>query len=165
MKGHVVQINISNGGVPKYPIPEAMISPLGVEGDKHAHPQIHGGPLQRVLMITMEAIEELRLQGFPVVAGSLGENITTRGIDRRNLRIGQQFRIGQVVIELTKVRAPCTQLDVYGKEIHKAVYDKAATKANDTSSPTWAISGFYASVVSPGAVRVGDPILLLSELA
>ena len=165
MQGHVVQINISNGGVPKYPIPEAMITSLGVEGDKHAHPQIHGGPMQRVLLITMEAIEELRIQGFPVEAGSLGENITTRGIDRRKLRIGQQFRIGQVVIELTKVRAPCKQLDVYGAEIHKAVYDKAATKANDTSSPTWAISGFYASVVSPGAVRVGDPILLLSELA
>lgn len=165
MQGHVVQINISNGGVPKYPIPDAMITPLGVEGDKHAHPQIHGGPLQRVLLITMEAIEELRLQGFPVEAGSLGENITTRGIDRRKLRIGQQFRIGQVVIELTKVRAPCNQLDIYGLGIHKAVYDKAATKANDTSSPTWAISGFYASVVSPGAVRVGDPILLLSESA
>ena len=165
MQGHVVQINISNGGVPKYPIPEAMISPLGVEGDKHAHPQIHGGPMQRVLLITMEAIEELRMQGFALEAGSLGENITTRGIDRRKLRIGQQFRIGQVVIELTKVRAPCKQLDIYGEAIHKAVYDNAATKANDTSSPTWAISGFYASVVSPGAVRVGDPVLLLSESA
>ncbi len=165
MQGHVVQINISNGGVPKYPIAEAMITLLGVEGDKHAHPQIHGGPLQRVLVITIEAIEELRMKGFHVEAGSLGENITTRGIDRRKLRIGQQFRIGQVVIELTKVRAPCKQLDIYGAEIHNAVYDKAATKANDTSSPTWAISGFYASVVSPGAVRVGDPILLLSESA
>ncbi len=165
MQGHVVQINISNGGVPKYPIPEAHITPMGVEGDKHAHPQIHGGPLQRVLLITMEAIEELRKQGFPVEAGSLGENITTRGIDRRKLRIGQQFRIGQVVIELTKVRAPCKQLDIYGPEIQTAVYDKAATKSNDTSSPTWAISGFYASVVSPGVVTVGDPVLLLSESA
>ena len=165
MKGHVVQINISNGGVPKYPIPEAMITSQGVAGDRHAHPQIHGGPMQRVLLIAMEAIEELRMQGFALEAGSLGENITTRGIDRRKLRIGQQFRIGQVVIELTKVRAPCKQLDIYGAAIHKAVYDKAATKANDTSSPTWAISGFYASVVSPGAVRVGDPVLLLSESA
>lgn len=165
MQGRILQINVSNGGVPKYPVPMAITTRLGLEGDHHAHPKIHGGPNQALLLITSESIEELHSQGFPVQAGSLGENITTLGIDRKRLRIGQQFRLGEVIIQLTKVRAPCLQLDVYGPAIKDAMYNRAATKINDTSSPTWAISGFYAEVVSSGTVRVGDPILLLSESA
>ena len=42
-----------------------------------------------------------------------------RGIDRRQLRIGQRYRIGEVFVELTKIRAPCSALDVYGRRFRK----------------------------------------------
>src|SRR6266849_5402366 len=158
----VVQINISKGGVPKVAVPSGRITSLGVEGDLHAHPQIHGGPDKAVLIVTAEGIEELTAAGFPLFFGALGENITTRGLDRRSVRIGQRYRIGDVVLEIVKVRAPCETLSVYGHAIQKAVYD-SNVKAGDASSPRWGLSGFYASVVQSGTIRTGDPILLLDQ--
>ena len=77
MTGHIVQINISPGGVPKRPIAEAEVTPEGIRGDSWAHPQIHGGPNQALLLITSEGIGELIAQGYPVFPGALGENLTT----------------------------------------------------------------------------------------
>ena len=166
MTGSIVQINISHGGVPKYPIPEARIHPLGVEGDHQAHPQFHGGLKQALLLIASEVIDDLKQKGFALFYGALGENITTRGLDHREFRVGQQFRVGpEVWIEITKLRAPCQQLNVYGEgTIQKTIYDKQA-KEGDPSSPRWAMGGVYASVVHPGSIRSGDAITLIGEVA
>ncbi len=160
----LVQISVSRGGVPKRPIPEGEVMPLGIAGDVQAHPQIHGGPEQALLIVTAEGIDELIAQGFPLFFGALGENLTTRGLDRRELRIGQRYRVGDVVIELTKVRGPCDTLNVYGPGIQKAVYDQQV-KSGDASSPRWGLSGFYARVVRTGTIWPGAPIQLLDQLA
>src|ERR1041385_4084088 len=149
MIGSVVQVNISSGGVPKRAIEEGFITPLGIEGDRHAHPEIHGGPRQALLIISSEGVDDLVTLGFPLFYGALGENITTRDLDRRFWRIGQRWRLGGAIIEFTKLRAPCSTLDVYGPGIQRAVYD-AAVKAGDHLSPRWALGGMYASVVQPG---------------
>ena len=161
--GSVLQINVSRGGVLKRAIAEAEVTPVGIAGDLHANPQIHGGPLKALLLITAEGIDELTALGFPLFYGALGENITTRGLDRRALRAGQRYRAGQAVIELTRIRVPCATLDIYGPGLQKAMYDQEV-KAGDPASPRWGLSGFYASVVRPGAIRVGDPILLLDQV-
>ncbi len=150
--------------MPKRPIAEGHVDALGIRGDGHAHPQIHGGPFQALLVITSEGTEELIGQGFPLFHGALGENITTRGIDRRWMRSGQRYRVGQIVIELTKLRQPCDQLSVYGPGIQKAIYDSEARRG-DTASPRWALGGFYAAVLRAGTIRPGDPVELIEELA
>ena len=99
---------------------------------------------------------------FPVYPGALGENLTTLGLDRRALRIGQRFRCGAATIELTELRFPCGTLSVYGKGIQAAIYDARAMKA-DSSSDVWGLSGFYAAVIEPGILRPGDSIVLLAE--
>jgi MOSC domain-containing protein YiiM len=160
----IVQINVSRGGVPKRPIPAGDVTTLGIGGDDHAYPQIHGGPRQALLLITAEGIDELIARGFPLFAGALGENLTTRGLDRRSLRIGQRYRTPAVIFEVTKIRVPCDQLLVYGNGIQKAIYD-AQIQAGDACSERWGLSGFYASVLQPGTIRPGDPLVLLEELA
>ncbi len=164
MASTILQINVSRGSVPKRSIPSGDVTPLGIAGDSCANPQIHGGPQQALLLITSEGIEELTALGFPLYPGALGENLTTRGLDRRGLRIGQRYRIGAIIIELTKLRAPCDALNIYGPGIQKAVYD-AQVQAGDPQSPRWGLSGFYASVVQPGAICPGDPITLLDQRA
>jgi MOSC domain-containing protein YiiM len=158
----ILQINVSPGGVPKRPIPSAIVTPLGIRGDLHAHPAIHGGPLKALLLIASEGLDELAGSGFPLYPGALGENITTRGLDRRELRIGQRWRIGQIVVELTKIRVPCATIEIYGAHLPEAIYDEKV-KAGDAASPRWGLSGFYASVVRPGPIWVGDPIALLGQ--
>lgn len=164
MTGAIVQISISRGGVPKRAVPETVLTTLGLEGDAHAHPEIHGGARQAVLLVTAETIDQLIVRGYPVFYGAMGENLTTRGIDRRLLRAGQRYRVGGAVIELTKIRVPCATQDVYGPAIKSEVYDQHV-KTGDFTSPRWAMSGFYAAVLQPGLVQLGDEIRLESEMA
>lgn len=160
MTGSILQVSVSQGGVPKHAISSGTLTLAGIEGDEHAHPELHGGPDRAVLLITSEGIEELAVLGFPLAHGSLGENLTTLGIGRRDWRVGQRWRIGAgVVIEITKRRAPCQQLNVYGPGLQAAIYD-ALTRDGDPASPKWGLSGVYASVVTPGILRPGDTIVL-----
>ena len=163
MNGLILQVSISPGGVPKRPIREARVTAEGIAGDGWAHPEIHGGPNQALLLITSEGIDELVAQGFPLYAGALGENLTTQGIDRRQLRPGQRFRAGDAFIELTKRRAPCATLNVYGPGIQQAIFDPQV-HAGDPSSPRWGLSGFYARVLRGGRIQTGDPISFIEQI-
>lgn len=162
MRGSVVQVSTSRGGVPKYAVPEAFVNPLGLDGDIQAHPEFHGGPRQAVLLISAEDVDALREGGFPVFYGALGENLTIRGIDFRQIRTGQRFRVGDAILEITKVRRPCHQLDPYGPGIQKALFD-SAVKKGDVHSPRWGMGGFYASVTKTGLVQPNDIIELLDQ--
>jgi MOSC domain-containing protein YiiM len=158
--GTVLQVSVSQGGIPKLKVPRAEVTEIGIAGDSWRYP-FHGGRRKAVLLITLEGIAELMSQGFRLFPGALGENITTRGLDRRELRIGQRFHIGDAEIELTHIRTPCATLNVYGSGIQAAIYD-AQVQAGDPGSQRWGLSGFYASVVRPGMVRAGDTIALVS---
>jgi len=157
---NVVQLSVSQGGIPKRAIAEANLTLAGIAGDSWAHPKIHGGPNQAVLLITQEGIEELIAQGFPLYPGALGENITTQGLDRRTLRPQQRYRISNAIIELTKRRTPCNTLNIYGPRIQTAIFD-AQCKASNPASPLWGLSGFYAKVIESASLRAGDEISLL----
>jgi MOSC domain-containing protein YiiM len=154
---------VSPGGIPKRPIAEASVTAEGIVGDRWAHPNIHGGLNQALLLVTSEGIEELTAQGYPLFYGALGENLTIAGIDRRQMRVGQRYRAGEVLLELTKPRGPCTTLDIYGPAIHRAVYD-AQVNAGDPSTPRWGLSGFYARVVNAGTIRPQDIIALVDQV-
>jgi len=162
MTGSVLHVNISPGGIPKRPIPEAYVTMEGIRGDRWAKPSVHGGPNQALLLITSEGLDELTAQGFGVFPGALGENLTTVGLERRQLRIGQRFRAGDVYFELTKRRAPCVTLNVY-PGIQKAIFDQLA-KDHDPASPRWGLGGMYARVLEPGVIRPHDIITLVDQV-
>ena len=164
MRGTIVQVNISAGGLPKRAIEEGFIGPLGIEGDLQAHPNIHGGPLQAILIIASEVVDELCARGYPLFYGAMGENLTTRGLTIRDIRMGDKIRAGGALLEITKPRGPCSALDVYGDLLKLDVYDRKV-KERDHTSPRWGMSGFYASVVEPGQVRPGDEIIVVAKLA
>lgn len=162
MTGVVVQVSISAGGVPNHAIDCGDVTLDGIDGDAWRHPQFHGIPKRAILLITAEGLDEIKGIGFPVYPGALGENLTTRGLDRRALRIGQRFLCGAATIQLTELRFPCGTLSVYGQGIQAAIYDARAMQA-DPSSDVWGLSGFYAAVMEPGVLRPGDSIAFLAE--
>ena len=144
MTGTVAQINISRGGVPKLPIPEGLVTPAWdrrrpVRAPTYPWRSPAGGAAD--LRGGDRASDG---KGYPLFFGALGENITMRGIDHRQLRFGQRYRIGEAFMELTKVRVPCSALDVYGPSI-QARDLRSPGESRRPSSPRWAMSGFYAA--------------------
>jgi MOSC domain-containing protein YiiM len=152
MKGTVVQINVSKGGIPKLPVGVATVTERGVVGDDWAHPRFHGGPKQALLLISTEDLDGLKALGYPVYPGALGENLTISGIDMRAVRFGDRFEAGDVLLEITKLRQPCRTLDLIRKGIQLELYDTTPGAAN------WGRGGFYARVIEGGTIRPGDII-------
>ena len=79
-----------------------------LRGDAHDHPNIHGGPNKAILIIASEVVDALMARGYPLFYGAMGENLTTRGIDVQEIRIGDEFRVGGAVLEITQPRGPCS---------------------------------------------------------
>jgi MOSC domain-containing protein YiiM len=163
--GVVIQINRSNGGLPKRAVSApVLLDASGVAGDRHVYAG-HGGPDKAVLMMTAELIDGLLARGFPIYYGALGENLTVSGLDPHRWRAGQRYRVGdEVLIEMTTLRVPCSNLHVYGPAIVAELYD-AQCKAGDITSPHWAHGGFYARVIRGGLLAAGLPVLLESDVA
>ena len=152
--GRIVSINVSPGGVPKLPVPEARVTSLGLEGDGHRDMEHHGGPDRAVCVFAAEVIEALTREGHTLGPGSLGENVTIEGIAWDQVAPGHRFRLGdEVVIEVTRYTSPCVNIrtSFVGHE-----YSRVSQKRH----PGW--SRVYARVLAPGAIRQGDPVVPLS---
>jgi len=149
-RGRVAQVSVSAGGAPKSAVPSARVTTLGLEGDRQAHPKIHGGPLRAVVLLARETIEALRAEGHPIAPGSTGENVTTEGVDLGALAPGDRLEIGaEVVLELTGVAEPCRQIarSFAGGDFHRVGTARDPAAARRT-----------ARVVSEGLVAPGDAI-------
>lgn len=163
MNGRVLQVNVSPGGIPKRPVPHAFVSFERVEGDDWRNKKVHGGPQQVVLMIARENIEQMKSAGYPVFAGALGENLTTEGLDYRRIRYGDVFRVGTTLeFRITKRRAPCQTIAVYGPDIGTAIFD-AEARDHSPLSELWGMSGFYGEILREGHARPGDSIVRIYE--
>ena len=98
-EGAVVQVNTSPGGVPKLPVPAALITQGGLTGDRQGNRRHHGRPWQAVCLWSAEVIDALAADGHPISYGSAGENITVRGIDWSLVRPGMRLQVGTALLE------------------------------------------------------------------
>jgi MOSC domain-containing protein YiiM len=152
---HVYQINISRGGVPKLPIPQARIGSLGIDGDYHNDQRNHGGPDRAICLYTLEQIQRLQREGHPISPGSTGENITLDGIGLEELTPGTRLLLGEEVeLEITSYAAPCTN-------ISDSFNDGNFTRISMQLYPGQ--SRVYARVLRGGVVSVGQTACIRRE--
>ena len=144
------QLNVSPGGVPKRPVPRARLTPLGLEGDAVRHADIHGGPDRALCLYALERIEALRAEGHPVFPGSLGENVTTVGVDFDALEPGDRLALGpEALVEVVSYTTPC-------RTIAGSFHDRAYGRIHHRTHPGW--SRVYARVLAGGPLEPGMPI-------
>ena len=156
MSGVIHQLSVSEGGVPKLPIDVGEVTVNGLDGDKQAHPDIHGGPRRALCLFPLEVIERLQAAGHPIVPGGIGENVTTSGLDWSSVEPGAQLRLGEeVVLEVTAFTSPCATIakNFTGGDIN--VVNEKVAPGN---------SRVYARVLKPGTVRPGDAIELMAAV-
>jgi len=108
---HIVQINVSAGGVPKRAVPSAQVTALGLQGDAHRDREQHGEPDRALCLFSQERIRALQAGGHSIAAGSIGENLTIEGIDWGAVTPGSYLRLGaEVVAQVTRYMSPCANI-------------------------------------------------------
>lgn len=149
--GVVVQLNVSDGGVPKKPVDEVQVGGRGIVGDRQASRKHHGRPFQALCLWSAEVIERLAAEGHPIAPGLAGENVTVSGIDWAGLRAGVRLRIGSVVAETSAWSIPC-------KKNAPWFLKGDFNRMHQDREP--GVSRIYTWVVEPGAISVGDEVVI-----
>jgi len=125
----------------------------GLDGDEHGDPVNHGGLDQAVYAYAREDLDwwTERL-GRELRSGAFGENVTTAGIDVTGALIGEVWRMGEVVVQVTSPRIPCETFKAWTGEDHWVRRFAAGGRP-----------GAYLRVVTEGEIRTGDEIEVLSR--
>jgi MOSC domain-containing protein YiiM len=135
-------------GIRKAPVGRGRVTALGLEGDTVADEENHGGRDQALYLYSSEDYAwwagEL---GAPPPPGTFGENLTLSSFGAGPVRIGDRFRIGAVLVEVTAPRIPCA---VFAKRMEERAWVKRFAAARRP--------GVYVRVLEPGEVAHGDPV-------
>lgn len=126
---------------------------LGLDGDEQADKENHGGTEQALYVYAREDLDWWTEQlGRELRDGTFGENITTAGIDVSAALIGETWRLGQTVVQVTSPRIPCNVFKTWMDEPHWVKRFAAARRP-----------GGYLRVLEEGTVGAGDEITVLSR--
>lgn len=164
---YIVSVNISRKraialqgrntytGIYKIPVTSTVVvGTLGLHGDEQADLKHHGGPEKAVYAYPLEHYlfwsEFLGVRDLPY--GSLGENLTTRGLTEEEVCIGDVYQVGTARLSVTQPRVPCAKL---------------ARRWNRPDLPKEFLNsgrcGFYLRVLRGGVLYPGAPIVHLSR--
>jgi MOSC domain-containing protein YiiM len=127
-----------------------------LEGDRQSDLRVHGGPYKAVYAYPSEhyAYWTEQLPGMTLPFGAFGENLTTAGLLEDTVAIGERFRIGSAIFEVTQPRMPCFKLALrFGR--------------SDMVKKFWksGFSGFYLAVLEEGELGVEDAIEKVADTA
>lgn len=142
-------------GIYKYPVDEPIFLGLeDVEKDRVMDRKYHGG-LEKACYLYGKEQYAYWKERYPDADwgwGFFGENLTVEGIDESRIHIGDIFRIGEAVIQVTQPRQPCYKLGI------RAGNQQIVADFWDSPYP-----GVYVRVLEPGAVKTGDDMQLLES--
>ena len=124
----------------------------GVDGDQIFSKVHHGGRHQAVYAYAREDLDDWAAElGRPLRSGMFGENVTTSGVDVTGALIGERWRLGaEVVLEVAVPRIPCQTFAAFMEE--EGWVKRFTAKGRP---------GAYLRVVTPGAIRAGDPLTVV----
>jgi len=100
----------------------------------------HGrkGSQRQILLVDLETLHAMDL-----LPGSIRENVTTEGLNVNGLAIGEQVRVGPVLLQISAVCTPCDQLEKIRPGLRREIYGRR---------------GMLCRVLQGGMVRKGDAI-------
>lgn len=124
-----------------------------VGDDVQIDKRYHGGPYQAVYAYAQEDYDWWSAElGRELTPGTFGENITTRGIDVTNALLGERWRVGTALLEVTDPRVPCSTLR---SRMGIPGFVKTFAQAGRF--------GAYFSIVKEGDVGAGDAVEIVDR--
>ncbi len=135
-------------GIDKRPVTESVrIGPLGLDGDEQADLRVHGGADKAVYVYSQHHLAHWReVLGVAALGpGAFGENLSVAALEEAAVHVGDRFRAGEALLEVSQPREPCWKL---GAHLGNASLPKRVVASGRV--------GFYLRVIEPGIVRAGD---------
>lgn len=133
-----------------------ILGPLGLQGDKQGDRRVHGGvdkavhhyPFEHYAAWRAELGESAALSS----AGAFGENLSTQGLTEHEVCVGDRFRAGSALLEVSQARQPCWKVDVrFGAPgMARRMQDNGRT-------------GWYYRVIEAGELAAGDRLELIER--
>ena len=137
-------------GIFKEPVSgRTMMRRLNLDGDGQGDPTVHGGVHKAVYVYPIEHYDywKQELGRDDLTYGKFGENLTVEGMSEDTVHIGDIFRIGEALVEVSQPRVPCFKLGIKmgNPRIVKPFLESKRV-------------GFYVRVLEEGKVGAGDAI-------
>ena len=125
----------------------------GVEGDDSGDRRVHHDAWMKVYAYSLEDYDYWSAElGAPVGPGQFSENLTTSGVDLNAALIGEVWRVGGALLQISHVRIPCQTFKGW---MGASGYDERAWLKKFTAA---ARPGPYFRVLEEGEVGAGDVI-------
>ncbi|GAA1395810.1 MOSC domain-containing protein [Catellatospora coxensis] len=141
-------------GVWKQPVDgPVLLRRLNLDGDGQGDLGGHGGEQRAVLVYQQDSYRHWarELGRDDLVPGQFGENFTVDGLPDDEVCIGDRYRIGEAVVEVTQPRVTCYRVGLRMNEPRMAALMVAHHRP-----------GFYLRVLAEGLVQAGDEFVKLS---
>ena len=139
-------------GIYKVPVNEPVyLGKQGIEGDTIVYGRAHGGVDKACYLFSADQYAYWKQQ-YPHLDwgwGMFGENLSIEGMDDSQMCIGDVYRIGEALVEVTQPREPCYKLGIkFGDQnIIGAFVDHG-------------YPGTYVRILEEGLVKQGDSVVL-----
>lgn len=144
-------------GIFKRPVAgRVRIEAEGLVGDEQADRRVHGGPEKAVHHYAAENYRRLA-RAWPAIAGelvpgSLGENLSTEGMSETTVHLGDVYRLGTALVQVSQPRSPCWKIS------HRFGIERLSMSVSRER-----ITGWYYRVLEAGEVAVGEAITLVER--
>jgi MOSC domain-containing protein YiiM len=122
-------------------------------GDRQADLSVHGGPDMAVYAYASEHYRAWQADGFTLDVGGVGENVALAGVTEHDVRLGDVWRWGGALVQVSQPRAPCYKLALHigRKDVGPRMIETRRV-------------GWYLRVLEPGEVPTSGPFTLVDRV-
>lgn len=156
--GEVEQLTFADGStyesaIRKQPVPSVKIHALGAYGNDVGLKAHHGGVDKALFFmsdVSFPALNQLLNEDFSYTGTAVyGENFVVSLFDEDSVCVGDRFKIGSALLEVSQPRKPCERLskNTNNRETQKTIHQSGWT-------------GWYVRVIEEGEIKQGDELML-----
>lgn len=140
-------------GIYKQPVAAVHIDKLGIKGDIQADKRFHGGPEKALHQYALNSYEKI-IKRYPLLhkkaqPGMMGENLTATIMNDKSVCIGDIYKVGSAILQVSSARIPCWKIDAKFKQPELNEFVRIQQ-----------ICGWYYRVIESGEITINDSIVL-----
>jgi MOSC domain-containing protein YiiM len=140
-------------GIYKKSVEQVSVDVLGIIGDIQADKRFHGGPEKALHQYALSSYEKI-IKRYPLLhqqakPGMIGENLSATDMNEHNVCIGDIYKVGSAILQVSSPRIPCWKIDARFKQpdLHQFISQHR-------------LNGWYYRVVQAGDISLTDKLIL-----